>query len=73
MPITDEARELMKATTADMTNHSKNPYGNAIKAAAFLERFIEEDTKWVHCDIAGSSGHSNPKSPICPGFNGYGT
>ena len=29
--------------------------GNASLAAAFLEEFIEEGTKWIHLDIAGTS------------------
>ena len=29
--------------------------GNASLAAAFLEEFIEPETKWIHLDIAGTS------------------
>ena len=28
-------------------------------AAAFLEEFIEEGTKWIHLDIAGTAFHQN--------------
>ena len=73
MPITNEARDLMKSSkAADLTNHSPGVFGGAIKAAAFMENFIEEGTKWVHLDIAGSAHQVSPKPPICPGYNGFG-
>lgn len=75
MPITDEARECMASTScADLDNTGATGFGGAIKAAAFMERFIEEGTKWCHLDIAGSGHHlSMIKAPICEGFNGFGT
>ncbi len=74
MPITDEAREAMKAcSVADLTSTGKARWGGSSKAAAFLERFIEKDVKWVHLDIAGSSAVAGAKPPICPDANGYGT
>eukprot|EP00347_Sterkiella_histriomuscorum_P016905 403351402 len=74
MPITDEARENMASSkSADLSNNGLTSFGGAIKAAAFLERFIEEGTKWCHLDIAGSSHHySQVKAPICHSFNGCG-
>ena len=74
MPITDEAREIMKGHQSDLTNHQKHPYAGAIKAAAFLEYFIEDGTRWIHLDIAGVSftvGGST-KPPHCDNFNGFG-
>ena len=35
--------------------NSKKIGGNASLAAAFLEEFIEPDTRWIHLDIAGTS------------------
>ena len=29
-------------------------------AAAFIEGFIEEKTKWLHLDIAGTAYHTSP-------------
>lgn len=64
----------MSSTKADLNNTGVTAFGGAIKAAAFLEKFIEEDTKWIHLDIAGAALHyTQVKAPICPGFNGFGT
>lgn len=46
--------ELKCSKVADIVN-SKTLGGNASLAAAFLEEFIEEGTKWIHLDIAGTS------------------
>ena len=73
MPITDEARENIIGTVGDICNTGKTTLGGASKAAAFLERFIEDGVKWAHLDIAGAAYHMSPKSPICPGANGFGT
>jgi leucyl aminopeptidase len=54
MPITNEAKEAIKGSTADISNSGKSRWGGSSKAAAFLERFIEKGVKWVHLDIAGA-------------------
>jgi leucyl aminopeptidase len=54
MPITSEAKEAIKGTSADISNSGKSRWGGSSKAAAFLERFIEKGVKWVHLDIAGA-------------------
>lgn len=53
MPIFDEHRTAMKSRFADLQNAEKGRYGGASKAAAFLEKFINKSTNWVHLDIAG--------------------
>ena len=55
MPITEEAREGIKGAVADITNSGKSRWGGSSKAAAFLEKFVEKDVKWVHLDIAGAA------------------
>jgi leucyl aminopeptidase len=54
MPITKEYRKELKSKVADMTNKGGR-YGGASIAAAFIEKFIDKDTKWIHLDIAGTS------------------
>lgn len=73
MPITDEAKNAIKGQVADITNSGKTRWGGSSKAAAFLEKFIEKDTKWVHLDIAGAAGVQGAKAPLCPDANGFGT
>ncbi|MCH8519419.1 MAG: leucyl aminopeptidase family protein [Nanoarchaeota archaeon] len=58
LPIFEEHREVLKSTIANCSNAGSGAmrrYGGASSAAAFLEKFVKEDVKWVHLDIAGSS------------------
>ena len=55
MPVDEYFHSELKCSkVADLVN-SKKMGGNASLAAAFLEEFIEPDTKWIHLDIAGTS------------------
>lgn len=73
MPITEESKESIKGTVGDITNSGKSRYGGASQAAAFLERFIDKDVKWVHLDIAGAASVKGAKAPLCADANGFGT
>lgn len=55
MPLTDYHRDLVKHREADITNSSGKTEAGSAQAAAFLENFVEQGTKWVHLDIAGTS------------------
>jgi len=54
MPISSGYRKLIESKVADIKNTGGRLAG-ASTAAAFIEEFIEKDTKWVHLDIAGTS------------------
>ena len=59
MPISDEHKETIKRVHADLNNCGKSRYADASNAAAFLERFLVENSdgenpKWAHLDIAGT-------------------
>ena len=73
MPITEEAKNAIKGSVADISNSGKTRWGGSSKAAAFLQRFIEKDVKWVHLDIAGASNVQGAKAPLCGDANGFGT
>ena len=73
MPITNEAKEAIKGTSADISNSGKSRWGGSSKAAAFLERFIEKDVKWAHLDIAGAGQIQGGKPPVGSDANGFGT
>jgi leucyl aminopeptidase len=54
----DDHRDAMKGTHgSDLNNLGSNPMfsGGASTAAAFLERFVENDRPWAHLDIACAS------------------
>lgn len=60
LPINDEIRQKVRSSrVADLTNSTGRNMG-ASGAAAFLEEFIEKDTKWIHLDIAGPAFHTAP-------------
>ena len=60
MPITEYMRERVRGSkVADLTNSTGRSAG-AIGAAAFIEEFIEEGTKWMHLDIAGTAFNTSP-------------
>lgn len=73
MPITEEAKQGIKGAVADISNSGKTRWGGSSKAAAFLQRFVEKDVKWVHLDIAGAAAVAGAKAPLCPDANGFGT
>lgn len=73
MPITEESKEAIKGAVADISNSGKSRWGGSSKAAAFLQKFIEKNVKWVHLDIAGAASVPGAKAPLCPDGNGFGT
>ncbi len=57
LPFNKHLKKLLKSGIADISNVSSKPYGGAITAGLFLDRFIREENKekWLHFDIAGSA------------------
>lgn len=69
-----EHRDAMKSNFADLNNMGATRYGGSCQAAAFLENFIEKDTKWAHLDIAGPAMQGKTaKGPISADGTGFGT
>ncbi|MGI4829577.1 MAG: leucyl aminopeptidase [Janthinobacterium lividum] len=54
MPCTDDYRDQIKSSIADITNTGNSRYGGSITAAMFLKEFVG-DTPWIHLDIAGTA------------------
>ncbi|HSU19861.1 MAG TPA: leucyl aminopeptidase [Acidobacteriaceae bacterium] len=54
MPCTDDYRDQIKSSIADIMNTGNSRYGGAISAAMFLKEFVGS-TPWVHLDIAGTA------------------
>ncbi|GAB6051113.1 leucyl aminopeptidase [Hydrogenophilus islandicus] len=61
LPLWDEYQELLKSRFADVANISGGREAGSITGAAFLARFIDEGTPWVHLDIAGTAWQSGEK------------
>jgi leucyl aminopeptidase len=61
MPISKEYHAELKSEVADLKNKGGR-LGGASQAAAFIEEFIDEDTAWIHLDIAGTSSDKKKNS-----------
>ena len=62
MPLFSDYRALLKSDIADIVNSASTPYGGAITAALFLERFVDE-IPWLHFDIMGWNLRKRPAHP----------
>ena len=71
MPMEKAYDDMLKSHIADMKNIG-GPYGGAITAACFLHRFIENETPWVHLDIAGKAWSEKSKPTVPKGGTGFG-
>jgi leucyl aminopeptidase len=61
MPINKSIREEVRSSkVADLKNSTGRSMG-ASGAAAFIEEFINEGTKWLHLDIAGTAFRTSPR------------
>ncbi|WP_454782108.1 leucyl aminopeptidase family protein [Legionella sp. WA2022007384] len=63
LPLFAAYEKFLRSSIADMTNSSDYPYGGAIIAALFLQRYITKTTPWVHFDIMAWNEQSKPGRP----------
>ncbi|QOY55813.1 leucyl aminopeptidase [Candidatus Sulfurimonas marisnigri] len=74
LPFNRHLKKLLKSEIADISNVSSKPYGGAITAGLFLDKFIQDDMKdkWMHFDIAGSAYTEAPWDCNVHGATGAG-
>jgi leucyl aminopeptidase len=73
MPLDEAYRKQMDGNIADLNNlGNEGRFGGSCTAAAFLERFIDEDRKWAHLDIAGTMAWKKDKPTVPKGPVGFG-
>ena len=62
LPFNKHLKTLLKSSIADISNVASKPYGGAITAGLFLDKFIKDKNKekWLHFDIAGSAYTETP-------------
>ncbi|MEO1239725.1 MAG: leucyl aminopeptidase, partial [Pseudomonadota bacterium] len=71
MPLAPAYDKLLKSRVADMKNVGGR-WAGSITAAQFLQRFVKDDTPWVHLDIAGTAFREG-NGPFSPkGATGWG-
>ncbi|MEM8767133.1 MAG: leucyl aminopeptidase family protein [Pseudomonadota bacterium] len=62
MPLHRPYRYMLDSKVADTVNSASLPYGGAITAALFLERFVD-DVPWAHFDIMAYNLRRRPGRP----------
>ena len=73
MPLGSYFKKRLKSDIADMRNNGNKPrLGGSGVAAQFLHNFIENDTPWVHIDIAGTAWTDEAFPTKPKGATGYG-
>ncbi len=73
LPLVDRYAPLIKSDVADLRNISLTRYGGALTAGMFLVEFVEDNTPWVHLDIAGPAFAERPLSSyLGKGGTGFG-
>lgn len=71
LPLWDDYYKQIKSDVADVKNIGGRPAG-AITAAAFLSKFLVNNCKWAHLDIAGAGMTKEPKAYLPKGATGAG-
>ncbi|MEZ5752922.1 MAG: leucyl aminopeptidase [Paracoccaceae bacterium] len=71
MPLGPAYDKLIKSRVADMKN-TGGRWGGAITAAQFLQRFVKDETPWIHLDIAGTAFPVEETAFAPKGASGWG-
>ncbi len=71
MPLGEAYDKQLKSRIADMKNVGGRPAGS-ITAAQFLQRFVKDETPWIHLDIAGVASVAAETSYAPKGATGWG-
>ncbi|MDD9921545.1 MAG: leucyl aminopeptidase [Boseongicola sp.] len=71
MPLGDDYAKQLKSRVADLKNVGGRP-GGSVTAAEFLHRFVQDETPWIHLDIAGVTLRSSATSYAPKGASGWG-
>jgi leucyl aminopeptidase len=71
MPMGEAYDKLIDSPIADMKNIGPREAGS-ITAAQFIGRFVDDDVKWAHLDIAGMVWAAKPGTLWEKGATGYG-
>ena len=74
LPFNRYLKKLLKSEIADISNTASKPYGGAITAGMFLDKFIKDENKnkWMHFDIAGTAYTETPWDCNVYGATGAG-
>ena len=71
MPLGDAYNKMIDSDIADMKNVGSR-WGGAVTAAQFLNRFVKDDVKWAHLDIAGVTWSNKDAATVPKGGTAFG-
>lgn len=71
MPLHRPYAGQLKTPLADCKNIG-GKWGGSITAALFLQQWVREGQRWIHCDIAGPGIQEEPHEHLGKGAKGYG-
>jgi leucyl aminopeptidase len=63
LPLWGDYNYWLDSEIADVNNVSEKSYAGAIVAGLFLQRFVPDDTSWVHFDLYGWNDTARPGRP----------
>ena len=72
MPLHDDFDKELNSPFVDLKNIGTGRYGGSVTAAQFLQRFIPNNTKWAHLDIAGTTWKNGGDILNNKGSTGFG-
>jgi leucyl aminopeptidase len=64
LPLHAGYDNLLKSHVADLQNAASTPFGGAITAALYLQRFVDGKIPWIHFDIMAFNNRSRPGRPV---------
>lgn len=73
MPIFDDHIDEIKNDVSDLRNMGDDRLGHSNRAAAFIQEFVGDKTKWIHVDLAGPTYLDTARPPLPKYCTGFGT
>tara|TARA_B100000902_G_scaffold3490_1_gene4428 strand:- start:38 stop:685 length:648 start_codon:yes stop_codon:yes gene_type:complete len=64
MPLHKAYERFLSRENGSISSTGSSPYGGAITAALFLEKFIKKQTVWMHLDVMGWNLANLPGRPV---------
>ena len=63
MPLWSAYDAMLDSKVADLNNAPGGGFAGSITCALFLQRFVEDATRWLHVDIYGWTPQAKPARP----------
>ena len=63
LPLWPPYDSWLDSKVANVNNAPSGPFAGSITCALFLQRFVEDDTRWLHVDIYGWTPSAKPARP----------